>query len=45
MQNYMINISERDKDIGGFEEVNGIYKIDIDNLSKYYDEDVGFIRS
>ncbi len=44
MHEYMINISERDKDRGGLKEVNGIYKIGIDNLLKHYDEDVGFIK-
>lgn len=45
MQNYMINISEKDKNSKGLEEVNGIYKINISNISEYYDEVTGFIKN
>jgi CRISPR-associated endonuclease/helicase Cas3 len=44
MAGYMINISEKEKDRKRLQEVNGIYKIAIENLKEYYDEDVGFIK-
>jgi len=45
MAGYMINISEREKDRKGFQDVNGIYKISMENLQEHYDNDVGFIKS
>lgn len=45
MANYMINISEREKDKKGFQDINGIYKIAIENMEKHYDKDVGFIKN
>lgn len=45
MQEYMINISEKDKEKASLEEVNGIYRIPNANLSCHYREDVGFIRN
>jgi CRISPR-associated endonuclease/helicase Cas3 len=42
MQQYMINISERDKEKASLEEVNGIYRIPYANISRYYREDIGF---
>jgi CRISPR-associated endonuclease/helicase Cas3 len=44
MQEYMINISEKDKEKASLEEVNGIYIIPNANLSRHYREDMGFIR-
>ena len=45
MQEYMINISEKDKEKTSLEEVNGIYRIPNANLSHYYRDDTGFIRN
>jgi len=45
MAGYMINISEKEKDRKGFQDVNGIYKISMENLEEHYDKDVGFIKN
>ncbi len=45
MAGYMINISEKEKDRKGFQDVNGIYKISMENLVEHYDKYVGFIKS
>jgi CRISPR-associated endonuclease/helicase Cas3 len=43
--NYMINISESDKNKKQLEEISGIYKIDREKLEGNYDKDLGFIRN
>jgi CRISPR-associated endonuclease/helicase Cas3 len=45
MQEYMINISEKDKEKASLKEVNGIYIIPNADLSRYYREDIGFTRN
>lgn len=45
MSDYMINISTKDKDRKGLEDVNGIYRIGIENIDEIYDTEVGFIKN
>ena len=43
LQDYIINISERDIKKANIREINGIYKINNEELARYYDMSVGFI--
>jgi CRISPR-associated endonuclease/helicase Cas3 len=42
MEQYMIGISEDDVNAAGLEQVSGIFKIDIAEIERLYDEIIGF---